>query len=138
MMSNDKIDTGKTFLVYFLINNEEECIEVNVNAVYTDESIQSEVSAKTFFIVEKAVDISKFGDPGERVYFTELGRNFDFSWNRERELRICTSELDPIKKLRKDIYRIRFTIFREENFNYEVYIKSENRIVIEESLPKIN
>ncbi len=130
----DRIDTGKTYEVFFVINEDEECIKVNINAIYMDEVAQTEMSAKTYFIVEKAVDISRFGDAKKRM-FTELGRNFDFSWNRERDALICSSESDPIKKLKKDIYRIRFTIFRDEEFGYEVNIQSENNIVVQEGYP---
>ena len=137
LTAEDRIDKGKTYQVFFIINEKEECIKVNVNAVYMDETTQSEVSGKTFFIVEKAVNISSFGDFKKKVLFTELGRNFDFSWNRERDAIICSSESDPIKKLKKDIYRIRFTVFKDEEFNYEVNVQSENTIVIEESYPDL-
>ena len=135
IMTGDRIDTGKTYEVFFVINEDEECIKVNVNAVYMDDAAQSDMSARTFFIVEKAVDISRFGDQKKKVFFTELGRNFDLSWNRDRDALICSSEADPIKKLKKDIYRIRFTTFRDEEYSYEVNVQSENKITIEESYP---
>lgn len=137
IMTGDRIDTGKTYQVFFVINEEEECIKVNVNAVYMDEAGQSEMSARTFFVIEKAVDISRFGDAKKKLIFTEIGRNFDFSWNRERDALICTSEADPIKKLKKDIYRIRFTTFRDEEYSYEINIQSENKILIEENRPDV-
>jgi hypothetical protein len=133
----EKIDTGKTYEVFFTISEKEECIKINVNAVYMDETTQNEASAKTFFIVEKALDISRFGDSKKKVLFAELGRNFDFSWNRERDVLICSSDSDPIKKLKKDIYRIRFTAFRDQDFNYEVNVFSKKKLLVEENYPVI-
>ncbi len=133
---SDSIDKSKTYKLYFILNEKEECIKINMVSTIYDEISGLEKLSKIFFIVEKAVDISQFKkSKNEKIIFSELGRNFDYSWNREREIIICSSDVDPIKKLSKNIYRVRFTIFRNKRFNYEINIFSNNKIKFDKQLP---
>ena len=84
---------------------------------------------KIFFLVEKAIDISRFMNAnGKKFVLSEIGRNFDYNWKRKKEIIICSSRVDPIKKFDKAIYRIRFTTFREEDFHFMIKIHSKDKI----------
>lgn len=126
------IDTGKTYEVFFRLREREECIKIVVSSFTIDDIQENEVGIKTFFIVEKAVDMSRFRNMEKKELYLEIGRNYDTAWERERDVLICSSGSDPIRQLGKGLYRIRFTTFYEEGFDYEVDIFSENRVEIKE------
>jgi hypothetical protein len=141
--SKNMIDNEKAYEIYFKIEEDENCIKVSMKSKVQYESIvKDEKSVKTYFIVEKAIDISKFikEEPQEssktvkrdiqRTAFSEIGRNFDYRWNRKRSILICTSKEDPIKKLDKSsLYRIRFTIFMKYNFSFTITVNSDQKII---------
>ncbi len=131
LISDKKIDTGKTYEIYFSLKKNEDCIKVAVISKVMDEATFSEKIIRTFFVVEKNIDISGFRKSNKKRIFFELARNFNDSWDREKDVTICSSEADPIKKLSKGIYRIRFSVFRETDFNFEISIHSENAVKIE-------
>ncbi len=134
--SRDIIDKDNTYEVYFILEEKEECIKISISSKIYDEIVGREKLLKTFFVVEKAVDISRFKDSKrKKILFSELGRNFDYSWNREREIVICSSQIDPIKKLNRDIYRIRFTTFRNKEYNYEINIFLNSKVDFKKQFP---
>jgi hypothetical protein len=133
--SKDKIDNWKTFEIFFNLNNNEDCIKVNLSSEIYDEILNKNIPIKTYFIVEKAIDISKFS-LDKKSMFSEMGRNYDYNWNTRLEINICSSETDPIKTLNKNNnFRIRFTVFRDINFKYTVKIFSNQLISITEKNP---
>jgi hypothetical protein len=132
MESKDKIDKWKTFELFFTLDNPEDCIKINIISEIFDEISNKKIFLKTYFTVEKAVDVSKFSKENA-VLYSEMGRNFDYNWTAKQDLEICSSDSDPIKKLNKSgKYRIRFTIFKDINFKYNININSKNKIHINE------
>lgn len=133
--SDDKIDRWKTYEIFFKLSKDEECININLSSQIFDEAINKNINFKTYFIVEKAVDISKFISD-KKIVYSEIGNNFDNSWNTKQEIEIRSSEMDPIKKLKNSsTYRIRFTTFRDLNFNFSILIFSKNSITLTEKKP---
>lgn len=138
ILSKEKIDKEDTYEVYFTIKNREMCIKIGMSSKIYDSITRNGKIVKTFFIVEKVVDISQFNDRrGEKIVFSELGRNFDHNWEREKDITICSSKVDPIKRLDKNIYRIRFTTFMKKEFNFEVSLFSKNKIDFYKEFPTI-
>jgi hypothetical protein len=133
--SNDRIDREKTWQVFFLLVKPEDCIKIIFKSSLPDTTGKT-APVKTFFIVEKIIDISRFNKKGG-VMYSEIGRNFDSSWSEAGEIMLCSSKTDPIKILSKAAYRIRFTALTAENFTFEVTVKSNRsrKIGILENLP---
>ena len=128
--SKGKIDNYKTFEIYFKLKKQEECLKFAIQSRTTNEDILiDERVIKTYFIIEKRVNIEKFTTASsERVIYYELGKNYDYRWYRKRELMICTSKGDPLKKLNSSIYRIRFTTFMDKELKFMITINSNNKI----------
>jgi hypothetical protein len=135
--SKDKIDNGKTFELFFELNDDENCITINMSSESYDEILNKFIQIKTFFIVEKAIDISKFS-PEKKSIFSEISRNYDYNWNTKQKILICSSKTDPIKTLNKtNNFRIRFTIYNDIKFKYEIIISSKHPVTITEKNPVI-
>ncbi|MDY6934091.1 MAG: hypothetical protein SVZ03_07700 [Spirochaetota bacterium] len=127
--SKEKIDNGRTFEVFFSIETEEKCLKFILSSSIIDTIFKKQRFIGIFYIVEKAVDISQFkASQSKQFIFSEVGKNFDYNWNTKDEITICTSMNDPIQKLDKSIYRIRFTVFQKEDYNFRIKILSENKI----------
>jgi hypothetical protein len=128
--SKDKINNGRTYEFLFTIKNNEDCIKISIISEIFDKVQNRKMHPRTYFIVEKMVDISKFHSE-ENTMYSEIGRNFDSSWNVDNEIKICSIETDPIKKLKKgDKLRIRFTDFEDSAFLYNINIFSEYPVSI--------
>ncbi|MBN2403518.1 MAG: hypothetical protein JXN64_14160 [Spirochaetes bacterium] len=135
--SGHKIDNWKTYELFFTLNDSEECIKVNLSSAKFDEVLNEDTAIKTFFIVEKAIDISKFG-MDKKSLFSEIGRNYDYNWSAMQEITICSSAADPIKTLDKNNnFRIRFTVFKDFNFKYTLNIFSDHPVKITDKNPVI-
>jgi hypothetical protein len=133
--SADKIDNSKTFELFFTLDNDEDCISVGLNSEAYDEVLNKYIQLKNFYIVEKSIDISRFNS-AKKSMFTEIGRNYDFNWNTRQKIEICSSGTDPIKTLNKnDNFRIRFTVFKDINFKYDIIISSGHKVKIMERNP---
>ncbi|MDY6968343.1 MAG: hypothetical protein SVR08_06785 [Spirochaetota bacterium] len=129
MISKAEIDRDRTYEIYFYIDIEEECIKIDISSQFFDRIYKKNIFLKTYFIVERAIDSSKFKNKGVKGYFfSELGRNFNNDWKIKKGLVICSSQDNPLQKLNKGIYRIRFTVFKKTNFNYTIDIFSNNKI----------
>jgi hypothetical protein len=128
--SFEKIDNWKTFETFFILNQPEDCIKISINSEIFDELESKKIFLKTYYIIEKAVDVSKFRKENT-ILFSELGRNFDYNWTAKQELTICSIDSDPIKRLdRTNKIRIRFTTFKENSFKYTIIINSKYPINI--------
>ena len=124
------IDRGKTYEFYFRLEQPDECLKVSLTAKTVAAGLGgAHRIVISYFAVDKLVDISAFQSvaPGKSVY-SEIGRNFDHRWNRERELLVCSSREDPIKKFTPGLYKIRFTTFSPAPFSFEVTIHSRQAI----------
>lgn len=132
--SADRIDREKTYEIYFRLTTPEECIRVEMTSRAPESAIEKKVRViRTFFIVEKSVDLSKFDvRNAARTVFSEIGRNYDQNWNRTKEITLCSTPSDPIRKMDPSLYRIRFTSFRDDPFSFEIIIYSKNSAVFSE------
>ncbi len=134
--SGEKIDQWKTFEIFFLFKNNEDCIKINITSEMFEEIENKKKLIKTYFIIEKAIDVSKFNSDSNILY-SEISRNYDSNWTAKQEIEICSSDSDPIKRLNKgDLFRIRFTTFRDDNYKYIINIYSKNPVNISEKIPQ--
>ena len=126
--SEDKIDHAKTFQINLVLKNSEDCIIINMSSQIFDEIIDKNVYLKIYFNVEKYLDIGKFPGLNNTIQYSEIGRNYDFSWNTKEQIEICSSE-NPIFSLNKgDNIRIRFTTFDKRYFQYKITVFSDNGV----------
>lgn len=127
--SKAKIDKGRTYEIPFTIEKQEKCLNISITSIIFDTVFNKEEIVKTYFIVEKAIDISHYKNINSKKFaLSEIGRNFNNNWEIKKEIVICSSDNDPIKKINKSLYRIRFTIFRQEDFRFKIKILSMNKI----------
>jgi len=123
-LSNEKIDRFTTYEIYFSLEKPVKCIKAEIFANFVSDTFTGKTKpTKTFFIIEKIIDLSGFKNPGIKNTYTEIAKNFDPQWNRQKELVICGSDSDPFKTLdEKSPYRIRFTTFGNEEYEFEIVI----------------
>ncbi len=116
--TQDRIERETTYAVYFRLNRAEECIRVSMSSQKSGQEniFLKEKDLPMFFIVEKAIDVSKLAVPGQKYMFSELGRNYDVNFKPRRDMEICSQEDSPIKKLDASVYRIRFSALGPETF----------------------
>jgi len=137
ILSNLKIDKNRSFTLYFRPEKNTDYINIEMRSVITVNGVyKRKRTIKTFFVVEKAIDISKFRKKKSGIY-TEIGRNFDIKWNRQQNITLHTSNDDPLEKIEKtSLYRIRFTTFNHEyiKLEYSLKIKSDCRIIFSEKI----
>ncbi len=128
--SDRPIDRGAAFEIYFTLEKPVDCIKIGISSDYISDTFTHEKKyIKTYFIVEQLIDLSKFPGAKSRFTFTEIGKNFNDTWSRKREITICIDPQNPLLKLDNNtIYRIRFTVFRYKNFNYKISIYADCRI----------
>lgn len=125
LLSKEKIDNRPSYEAFFSLEKPEECIRITVSA--KNSSIQSaytDPSVRACFIVEKAVDVSRFNLRTGGTVYVEMGRNYDINWKPERETVVCTAKDDPLKKLTPGPYRIRITAFEAPDFSFSIAIAS--------------
>ena len=124
--TNDRIDRYTTFVSYFRIAKDVESMKIGVSAEYVADIMGRKKARNTYFIVEKAVDMSRLGNRNLARLHAELGRNFNGDWNRDKEITLVSSKSEPFKNLdAASLYRVRYTTFAEENFTYTVTIKAD-------------
>jgi hypothetical protein len=67
--SEEKIDQGKTYEIYFRLNRPEPCIHVTMTASYLPYRFAKQEKASTvYFVVERLIDISSFRKNEKSVY----------------------------------------------------------------------
>ncbi len=134
--SKKTIDRGKTYLIYFKLKEKDKCVKFSIHSRVPIESVgEKEKIVKTYFIVEKRIDISSFyreEDTSAKYTYSEIGRNFDHVWNRKQQLTICTVPGDPIKKFDTGIFRVRFTTFTDEDFRFKIILYSNKEVAFME------
>jgi hypothetical protein len=134
--SNKAIDRGKTYMIYFKLKEKDKCVKFSIHSRVPIESVgEKEKVVKTYFIVEKRIDISSFyreEDTSTKYTYSEIGRNFDHIWNRKQQLTICTVPGDPIKKFDTGIFRVRFTTFTDEDFRFKIILYSNKEVTFME------
>ena len=137
-ISKDLIDREKTAEVYFRLEKSVSRIHVSVRALEKMNDFDTDpVPSKTFFIVDKAIDVTRFNpDKGTKLVYTELARNFTPSWERELEIDVVSQKDDPILTLDKDsLYRLRFTVFNKGNYTFDISIQADCRVFFTDAPP---
>jgi hypothetical protein len=134
--SKEKIDGTNAYETYFKLDKAVKCLKISISATaFADSFGKKQVVLKTYFTLEKALNIVNFKAGKDKYLFSELGRNFDQQWDRSRDITVCSSDEDPIKKLdSKSVYRIRFTPFTGENFSYQIKISSDEKALFLKNL----
>lgn len=128
IISGDRIQEGRTYQILFAIDEPERCIKISLETFMIIGTIKGDTYKKinTYFIVEKQVDITRFNINRDTV-FTEIGRNYDLNWFSSDAYTLCTVTGDPIQRLNKGLYRIRFTAFRDEEVKYSITLFSNRK-----------
>ncbi len=122
-LSKEKIDNHPSYEAYFTLEKDEECIKITVLAKNTAViSAYVDPTVRASFVLEKAIDVSRFNPRGGRIVYAEIGRNFDASWKSERETVVCSVKDDPLKKLTPGPYRIRLSVFQAKEFGFSIAI----------------
>ena len=126
--SSIKIDGAATYELLFSLAGETECFTIEiVSAFLRKEFPISRVPAKTYFIVEKVMNIEKFKSRKKQV-FIPLAKNYNSEWDVFSPVKICRMGGDPLSRLSKSDYRIRFTTMRKETAYSIVTINSPRAV----------
>lgn len=129
--SNDSIDRGPTYQIFFKLKETIPCIELSISSRELSDSIApSYYALKTYFILDRLIDISAFNIKNEQYEYTQLGKNFNSTWEYKREITVCTKGDYPLHKIdNNSLYRLRFTTFTRGQFEYTITIKSNTEII---------
>jgi len=131
----EPIDRYETYQVFFTLEKAVPAISVSVSADYVADIFGTKKSRRTYFIVEKRVAIPRRGGAANAV-FVELGRNFDADWNREKDILIASDATRPFHSLNpSDLYRVRFTAFAREPFEFTITVKADCGVAFVEKWP---
>lgn len=124
--AGDPIDRYPAFAQHFRLEKEIEAMTVGISAEYVADITGAKKTKKTYFIVEKRIDMSRFASITRKDLYAEIGRNFDAEWNREKELTLISDTSDFFKKLDAEaIYRIRFTTFSPDPVDFTITIEAD-------------
>ncbi|MCP4136570.1 MAG: hypothetical protein GY754_36710 [bacterium] len=133
-LSKDTIDNEKTYEVYFRIKKAVDCIKINIHSSTLPNKLTKKTKVlKSYFVIDKAIDISHFNRASgseKKVYaFTKITANFDDKWSRKRDIVICSSPEDLLKKLdSSSLFRLRFSVLLRQNFNYTINIRADGPV----------
>jgi hypothetical protein len=124
--TNDQIDRYATLVTYFKLGKAVDEISLSITADYVADITGTKKIKKTYFIVEKIVDMSNYKIKNLKYLYAEIGRNYDADWNREKDITIASNKTVPFKALdEKSIYRIRFTTFSTEDTDFVITINAD-------------
>src|SRR4030042_877526 len=124
--SFELIDNYETFVIHFRLAKDAPALSVGISAEYVADITGAKKTRKTYFIVEKIIDMSQFKNANLKYLYAELGRNFDAEWNREREITLVSNKIEPFKNLDAgSTYRTRYTTFSNANFEYIITINPD-------------
>ncbi len=133
--SAEPIDRHPASMIYFKLDTSVTALSISITAEYTSDIMGTKKIRKTYFVVEKAVDISHIRMAKNRIHYAELGRNFDADWNREKEITLVSDRTAPFRELDgSSVYRIRFTTFSPENVDYTVRINADCPVTFMDSI----
>jgi len=131
LLSKDKIDKYKTYELFFQLFEDEECLQIEIISTKKIHKFTKKKSSdKIFFIIEKIIETTNKSGKINKNY-SEIGRNFDNDWNRQRIITICSIKDLPLTILNKNSkYRIRFTSFNKKTVAFIVKIDSNAKVQI--------
>lgn len=122
-LSMEKIDGHPSYESHFTLEKVEECVKITIIARNTALiSAYVDPTVRAYFVLEKAVDVSRFNPRAGRIVYTEIARNFDINWKSERDTVVCSRTEDPLKKLTPGAYRIRLCVFDAREFGFSIAI----------------
>lgn len=123
--SADMIDRHATSMMFFKLDKSVDALSIGITAEYTADIMGTKKTKKTYFIIEKTINMSHFKLAKNKIHYAEIGRNFDADWNREKEITLVSNKTVPFKDLDGgSLYRIRFTIFSPETVDYTIRINA--------------
>ncbi len=126
MSADDPIDRYAAFAQHFKLEKDAETITVGITAEYVADITGAKKTKKTYFIVEKLIDMSRFANSPRKQMYAEIGRNYDADWNREKELTLTSSKSDHFRKLdAASTYRIRYTTFSGDPVDFTITIQAD-------------
>jgi len=124
--SADPIDRYPASMIFFKLDKNAEALSVNITAEYTADVTGTRKTKKTYFILEKIIDMSNLKNRKDKYFYAEIGRNFDPDWNRQKEIILVSSSSEPFKNLDgNSLYRIRFTTFSTTNVDFTITINAD-------------
>lgn len=136
-ISSDKIDKGITYELFFYLEKGVKCLTIDINAIYIPETFPTEgIPKKTYFIVEKIIDIEKYKSEKNYAY-TQLAQNFNKEWETFNPVQVCGLENDPLSGIDSSNYRIRFTTFESQPVIFMATIYSFEKIIFRKSIDQI-
>lgn len=123
-LSDTAIDGYPAHEVFILPTEENSCIRVTVTATEYVGLMRTSRLRKTWFILEKPVDVAHLSNSQQQIY-TPLARNYTHNWERERSVTWCEKELSSLQSISPDrVLRVRFTIFAKGTINYTITVES--------------
>jgi hypothetical protein len=124
--TDELIDRYATYVCFFKLDKDADAVSIGITADYVADITGAKKIKKTYFIVDKLIDMSRFTNKKMRQLYAEIGRNFDADWNREKELTLVSSRTEFFKKLDgTSAYRIRFTTFSMEPCDFTITISTD-------------
>ncbi len=124
--SADPIDRYPASMIFFKLDKNAEALSINISAEFIADVTGRKKTKKTYFIVEKVIDMSSLKNRKDKYFYAEIGRNYDPDWNRQKEITLVSSKSEPFKNLDgNSLYRIRFTTFSTENVDFTITINAD-------------
>ena len=124
--SADPIDRYAASMIFFKLDKASEALSISISAEYTADVTGTRKTRKTYFVVEKIIDMSGLNNRKDKYFYAEIGRNFDPDWNRQKELTLVSSVSEPFKNLDgNSLYRLRYTTFSTESVDFTITINAD-------------
>jgi hypothetical protein len=140
MLSSDDIDRHRAYELFFKTGRAVECIKIALTAKVQGQGIAAkQKSLRLFFIVDRIISMAPYGKAESRYTSSELARNYTRSWEHEREIILCSRKNEPLARIEPGaLYRIRFTAFLSEPFEYSLTMKTDAAVTVftRDSLPR--
>ncbi|MFW6366646.1 MAG: hypothetical protein ACOC2H_09280 [Spirochaetota bacterium] len=119
------IDTGATYAAYLVLVAPEGRVRISMNAsAVTDDTVPEDGKLLPYFIVEKYHTLTTEESVSEM--FTVIGANHDSDWTIRTPVELRSPDDDPLAVLTDGIYRIRFTVFSDDPFTYEITVSTNH------------
>ncbi len=126
--SKDKLEEAPAYEVYFTLDRTVECISVSLETASLPVKFTEESNPiKSFFIVEKIMEIKSGSNKGRTAYI-QTGRNYNSRWEVHNPVKICGNTTDPVSRLGGSVFRIRFTTFDTKPVYFTVTVYTETGV----------
>ncbi len=123
------IDGYGAYVVYFRLGKPVRALTIGISAEYVADITGVKKYKKTYFIVEKIVDIPRGGGRATRRLYPELGRNYSPDWNREKDITVRSITSEPFRGLdAAHPYQIRYTAFTEDAYYFTITVEADEAV----------